>query len=150
MKTSFKPRAKGHGHVPPPQPSPKGEGVRSRIRALLSDSRGSSDLTVYMLLTAAGAAMVSLTLPQLWKSSDSAANTFRKQVVVLENGASPSGGGTGSGGGSDWVNDAMDHMQGAVGQSGGGGSGVSGGTKALNLVGDKGAIAAQNNAPLTK
>jgi len=93
--------------------------------------------------------MESLTLPQLWKSSDSAANTFRKQVVVLENGASPSGGGgIGSGGGSDWV----DQMQGAIGQSGSGGSGggASGGTRALNLVQDKGAVAAQTNAPLTK
>lgn len=66
-----------------------------RLRRFFSDRRGSSDLTVYLLLTAAGAAMVGLTVPSLFKSSQAASNTFDKQVKVLERGA---GGGSSSGG----------------------------------------------------
>lgn len=56
--------------------------------------RGSSDLTVALLLTAAGAAMVGMTAPTLFKSSDTAARTFDRQVQILERGA---GGGSGGG-----------------------------------------------------
>jgi len=77
------------------------------VGKLLADKRGSSDLTVHLLLTAAGAAMVAITVPTLFSSSKSAANTFQNQVTVLEQGANPSGntGGSGSGsgsGGSGW------------------------------------------------
>ena len=63
------------------------------VRRLLRDRVGSSDLTVALLLTAAGAAMVGLTVPSLYKSSDTAARTFDQQVQVLERGASGRGGG---------------------------------------------------------
>jgi hypothetical protein len=71
---------------------------------LLRCKRGSGDLTVALLLTAAGAAMVGLTVPTLFKSSDTAARTFDKQVQILERGAGGAGGGTpslqtGAGGG---------------------------------------------------
>lgn len=55
-------------------------------------TRGSSDLTVTLLLTAAGAAMVGMTVPSLFKSSDTASRTFDRQVQILERGA----GGTGA------------------------------------------------------
>lgn len=70
-----------------------------RIRGLLRDQVGSSDLTVALLLTAAGAAMVGLTVPSLYKSSDTAARTFDQQVQVLERGAGGRGGGVGGLGG---------------------------------------------------
>jgi len=71
---------------------------------LLRDDRGSSDLTVTLLLTAAGAVMVGLTVPAMFKSSDTAARTFDHQVQILERGANggslPSGmGGMGGMGG---------------------------------------------------
>ena len=70
------------------------------VRRLLRDRVGSSDLTVALLLTAAGAAMVGLTVPSLYKSSDTAARTFDQQVQVLERGASGRGaGGLGGAGG---------------------------------------------------
>jgi hypothetical protein len=62
-------------------------------------TRGSSDLTVTLLLTAAGAAMVGMTAPSLFKSSDTASKTFDKQVQILERGAN-GGSGAGGGGGS--------------------------------------------------
>lgn len=70
------------------------------LRTLLRDRRGEGDLMTSLLLTAAGAVMVGITVPSLFESSDSAARTFRGQVDVLEKGASPSGGG--AGGGSGW------------------------------------------------
>src|SRR5688572_17494642 len=65
---------------------------KNRVR-----QRGSSDLTVGLLLTAAGAAMVGMTVPTMFKSSDTASRTFERQVDILERGA---GGGGGGGGGS--------------------------------------------------
>jgi len=38
------------------------------IGKLLADKRGSSDMTVHLLLTAAGAAMVAITVPTLFAS----------------------------------------------------------------------------------
>ncbi len=70
--------------------------ITSRIRTALRryrSARGSGDLTVTLLMTAAGAAMVGMTVPTLFKSSDTAAKTFDKQVKILERGAG--GGGTG-------------------------------------------------------
>jgi len=74
------------------------------MRKLLADRRGSGDLTTHLLLTAAGAAMVGVTLPSLFASSNSAANTFNGQVKVLEQGAGSGGGSGGPGGigGSGW------------------------------------------------
>lgn len=74
---------------------------RALVRLLRSEL-GSSDLTVGLLMTAAGAAMVGLTVPSLFKSSDTAARTFDRQVKILERGAGGAGGGaeglsTGSG-----------------------------------------------------
>jgi len=109
-----------------------------RVRTLFADRRGNSDLTTYMLLTAAGAAMVGLTLPSLFSSSNSAAKTFQNQVNVLERGANPGGmGGIGSGMGSgsgwtfnvgkDGVSVSGPGINGSVGGGGGGGSGGGGG-----------------------
>ena len=69
------------------------ESIPLVLRKLARCTRGSSDLTVTLLLTAAGAAMVGLTVPMMFKSSDMAANTFEHQVQVLQRGA----GGRGSG-----------------------------------------------------
>ena len=69
--------------------------IRRLIRAIASDSRGSGDLTVSLLLTAAGAVMVGLTVPALFRSSQAASRTFDNQVKVLERGR-----GTSSSGGS--------------------------------------------------
>lgn len=66
------------------------------VARLLRGTRGSSDLTVALLLTAAGAAMVGLTVPTMFKSSDTAARTFDRQVQILERGAGGGGGATGS------------------------------------------------------
>jgi len=130
----------------------------ARVRTLFADRRGNSDLTTYMLLTAAGAAMVGLTLPSLFSSSDSAARTFKNQVNVLERGANPGGGGggaDGAGSGSGWTfsvgKDGANvsgpgGISGSVGSGGvsgsvgGGGSGASGGsggsgTGSLNISG---------------
>lgn len=60
---------------------------------LRTKTRGSSDLTVTLLLTAAGAAMVGMTVPSLFKSSDTASRTFDRQVQILERGAGGAGGG---------------------------------------------------------
>ncbi|WP_394836796.1 hypothetical protein LVJ94_07795 [Pendulispora rubella] len=107
-----------------------------RVRTLFADRRGNSDLTTYMLLTAAGAAMVGLTLPSLFSSSNSAAKTFQNQVNVLERGANPGGAGgigSGIGSGSGWTfNVGKDGVSvsgpgGISGSVGGGGSGGSGG-----------------------
>lgn len=68
---------------------------RPRSRASI---RGSSDLTVTLLLTAAGAAMVGLTVPTMMKSSDTASRTFDRQVKILERGA---GGSTSQSGASE-------------------------------------------------
>ncbi|WP_394822988.1 hypothetical protein [Pendulispora albinea] len=125
----------------------------AQVRRLFADRRGNSDLTTYMLLTAAGAAMVGLTVPSLFQSSDSAARTFKNQVDVLEKGANggSSGGSGAGGGGSGWtVNVGKDGVNvsgpggvsGSVGSGGvsvgsgggGGGGGSSGGGK-LNLTG---------------
>jgi hypothetical protein len=70
------------------------------LQRLLADRRGSGDVTTYVLLTAAGAAMVALTVPSLFSSSQSAASTFQNQVNVLERGAGGTGGASGSSGGS--------------------------------------------------
>ncbi|WP_394847131.1 hypothetical protein LZC95_06635 [Pendulispora brunnea] len=114
-----------------------------RVRTLFADRRGNSDLTTYMLLTAAGAAMVGLTLPSLFSSSNSAARTFQNQVNVLERGASTgSAGGIGSGlgSGSGWTfNVGKDGVSvsgpgginGSVGGGGGGGGGAGGGQQSL-------------------
>ena len=61
--------------------------IRSILGRFLRNERGSSDMTVALLLTAAGAAMVGLTVPSLFRSSDTAARTFDHQVKVLERGA---------------------------------------------------------------
>ncbi len=61
------------------------------LTRLLRDRRGSSDLTVSLLLTAAGAAMVCITLPTLFAASKTASKTFQTQVSVLERGADPGG-----------------------------------------------------------
>jgi hypothetical protein len=90
-------------------------------RTLFTDRRGEGDLMTSLLLTAAGAVMVSITLPSLLESSDSASRTFRAQVNVLERGATPTQGG-GSSGGSGWN---IDIGKGGVSVSGGAG-GVSG------------------------
>lgn len=58
--------------------------------------RGSSDLTVTLLLTAAGAAMVGMTVPSLFRSSDTASRTFDRQVQILERGAGTPGASTGT------------------------------------------------------
>jgi len=50
-------------------------------------------------MTAAGAAMVGLTVPSLFKSSDTAAKTFDRQVKILERGTSGGTGATGGGSG---------------------------------------------------
>lgn len=70
------------------------------LRALRRDSRGEGDLMTSLLLTAAGAVMVGVTVPSLFESSDAAARTFQRQVGVLERGAS--GSGQGGIGGSGW------------------------------------------------
>ncbi len=67
------------------------------LRALLRDNRGQGDLMTSLLLTAAGAVMVGVTVPSLFESSESAARTFKGQVDVLERGATPSRGGGGIG-----------------------------------------------------
>ena len=69
------------------------------LKRFLADQRGSGDLTTYVLLTAAGAAMVAITVPSLFSSSQSAASTFQNQVNVLERGA---GGTAAGGGGAGW------------------------------------------------
>lgn len=107
---------------------------RPRSRASI---RGSSDLTVTLLLTAAGAAMVGLTVPTMMKSSDTASRTFDRQVKILERGA---GGSTSQTGASD------------VGTSTTPGFEVGGGTKTLGTTpGATPAIApTTNGTPLTK
>ncbi len=75
--------------------------LKKYLRSLIADRRGSSDLTVNLLLTAAGAAMVGITLPVLFKSSESASRTFDGQVKVLERGSSSANGASG-GGQSPW------------------------------------------------
>lgn len=82
----------------------RAKSMRNMLGRLLADDRGSSDLTVTLLLTAAGAVMVGLTVPAMFKSSDTAARTFDHQVQILERGAKggsmPSGmGGMGGMGG---------------------------------------------------
>ena len=103
-------------------------GVMSRtgawLRELLRDRRGQGDLMTSLLLTAAGAVMVGVTVPSLFESSESAARTFQKQVDVLERGASPRGGGGGIGigiGGWD-----INIGSGGISVSGRGGSGFGG------------------------
>jgi hypothetical protein len=59
---------------------------RTLLRFVRSDG-GSSEMTVPLLLTAAGAAMVGLVLPTLNKASDTAGRTFDNQVQILERGA---------------------------------------------------------------
>jgi hypothetical protein len=59
----------------------------------------SNDLTTYLLLSAAGAVMVGITAPTMFKSSQAAAGTFQNQVRVLENGAGGGGGATSLGSG---------------------------------------------------
>ncbi|MBS2015307.1 MAG: hypothetical protein JST00_20640 [Deltaproteobacteria bacterium] len=61
--------------------------VARALARVFRDERGSSDLTVTLLLTAAGAAMVGLTVPAMFRSSDTAARTFDHQVQILERGA---------------------------------------------------------------
>lgn len=74
--------------------------LRRAVAELARDRRGNSDLSVYLLLTAAGCVMVGLTAPHLYNASKTASNTFERQVEVLERGASPGGsGGLGSMGG---------------------------------------------------
>ena len=74
--------------------------IRGLIRAFASDSRGSGDLTVSLLLTAAGAVMVGLTVPALFRSSQAASRTFDNQVKVLERGSGTSSSGGAASGGS--------------------------------------------------
>ncbi len=69
-------------------------------KRFLADQRGSGDMTTYLLLTAAGAAMVAMTVPSLFSSSQSAASTFQNQVNVLERGAGGTAAGGGAAGGS--------------------------------------------------
>lgn len=74
---------------------PSNRFVARTLARVLRDDRGSSDLTVTLLLTAAGAAMVGLTVPAMFRSSDTAARTFDHQVQILErgaNGGAPIGG----------------------------------------------------------
>ena len=127
------------------------------LKSLLADQRGSGDITTYVLLTAAGAAMVAITLPSLFASSQGAANTFQNQVNVLERGAGGTGGAAGGGaaGGAGWT---LNVGANGVSASGPGGSvsvstsGVSGATGGGG--GGAGAGAApgsiqMNNAPGT-
>src|SRR5690606_8890904 len=85
-----------------PRQRPRREGAPARAAPLALPLarcvRGSSDLTVAPLLTAAGAAMVGMTVPTLFESSDTAARTFDRQVQILERGA-----GGGSRGGAQGV-----------------------------------------------
>jgi len=75
-------------------------GLSSLLSLLGRDRRGSSDLTTYLLLTAAGCTMIGLTAPHLFNSSRKASNTFEHQVDVLERGSSPNG--SGPIGAGDW------------------------------------------------
>lgn len=88
--------------------------VRNALRRL-RHVRGSGDLTVTLLMTAAGAAMVGMTVPTLFKSSDTAARTFDKQVKILERGA-----GGGSSGGSSLSGIAGGNTNGGGFELGGG------------------------------
>ena len=101
------------------------------LKRFLADQRGSGDLTTYVLLTAAGAAMVAITVPSLFSSSQSAASTFQNQVNVLERGA----GGTAAGGG------------GAGGAAGGGGAGwqFNVGPNGVSASGPGGSVSAGTN-----
>jgi len=57
------------------------------LKKLLLTTRGSSDLTVGLLMTAAGAVMVGLAVPTLFRASDTAGRTLDRQVQILERGA---------------------------------------------------------------
>jgi hypothetical protein len=74
-------------------------GVLSRVLPrLLSETRGDSQLTVYLLLSAVGIMLVFLIIPLLSSASNVAASVFHLQVKVLQQGASSNGGGSGGGG----------------------------------------------------
>ena len=57
-------------------------------RFITGADAGSADLNTYLLLTAAGCVMVGLTAPHLFKSSETASDTFENQVKILQRGAS--------------------------------------------------------------
>jgi hypothetical protein len=130
-------------------------------RSLLADRRGEGDLMTSLLLTAAGAVMVAITVPSLFESSDSAARTFRAQVSVLERGATPTF--AGSAGGSGWnisvgsggvsVAGGNGKVQGnvTVGSGGrtGGSIGSSGGTRTGGGAGGTGTFPQPNNTGTT-
>lgn len=125
--------------------------VRRVLGKLLRDRRGSSDLTVGLLMTAAGAAMVGMTVPSLFKSSDTAARTFDRQVKILERGTS---GGTGAGGGGSGLTSLP--TQGATGFEFGGDKNVglsnkggSLGSKGSDLSGENSAIVTPSGGTLT-
>jgi hypothetical protein len=65
-------------------------------RALLLDVRGSSELTVPILMSAAGVATVGVIAPSMFQSGTTAANTMQSQANALQSGAT--GGGSASGG----------------------------------------------------
>jgi len=95
------------------------------FKNLLADRRGSGDLTTYSLLTAAGAAMVAITVPSLFSSSNSAAQTFQNQVNVLERGAGGGGGAGGAAGGAGGSSGGWQFNVGPSGVSAAGPGGIS-------------------------
>jgi hypothetical protein len=111
------------------------------------NQRGSADLATYCLLTAAGCTMVGLTAPHLFKSSQTASDTFERQVDILQRGSSGGGGGgAGAGGGagsSGWnINATIGSSGGVSVSSGGNGVSVSagGGGGNVSVSGGNGSI----------
>jgi len=103
---------------------------------LLADRRGSSDLNTYLLLTAAGCAMVGLTAPHLFNSSKTASDTFEKQVQVLQQGASPgAGGASGAGSSGGWNIGDLGGLSSFANQLGLGNSGTTVSTGASTTTG---------------
>jgi hypothetical protein len=123
-------------------------GASAFIRRLLVEERGDGTLTTYLLLAAAGAVMVGLTVPSLFGSAKSAAGVLDNQVRVLEQGANPGGGSFGGGGASsDWT---LEVGSGGVKVSGAGMSvGVTPGGNVSGSVSAGGVTVSANNNGVT-